>query len=75
MFYVSEVRINKSGYDRNGQYWGTGQRLYYWRYEGTADCGGPFNSGHFRANDRDDAKDRIRSFYKSTFPDHIVFAR
>ena len=76
MFYVREVRINKSGYDRYGQYWGIGQKLFEWNYAGDKPLDYPSQeTGHFRANDREDAKVRIRLHFKSLFVDHIVFAK
>lgn len=64
VFSVREVRINKSGYDSRGQYWGIGKKLYEWTSD-TEFRGYTASSGHFRADSREDAKQRIRDFFKT----------
>ena len=76
MFFISEVRINKGGYDRDGQYWGIGQRLFAYYYMGdNPELSIYEQRRHFRADDRNEAKMKIRHHFKSAFPDHLVFAR
>jgi len=56
---LRRVRLDRSGYDRSGSYWGQGKPLYYFAYLD------PFNnlehSDHIRAADRAEAKAIIRA--------------
>ncbi len=53
-YYLQRVRLDSGGYDSGGAYWGIGQPLYRWSHEDASEC------AFLRANDRDDAKERIR---------------
>jgi hypothetical protein len=58
--YLRKVRINKSGYDSNGRYWGLGSNLYHYYAEQSNE------EGHVRASDRNEAKEKIRALYPDT---------
>jgi hypothetical protein len=54
---LRHIRLNSGGYDRNGTYFGIGQRLYWYANEaGDIDA-------MLRADDRWDAKSKIRNLY------------
>lgn len=54
---LRHMRLDNGGYDRNGTYFGIGQRLYWYANEaGDIDA-------VLRAHDREDAKDQIRELY------------
>lgn len=55
-FYLKRIRVNQGGYDAMGGYWGIGMPVYHAEAE---DPNGP--ELHFRAMDRDDAKDYVRA--------------
>ena len=52
------VRLNRSGYDSAGSYWGSGMPLFWVSGE---DASGREVSDHIRAADRAAAKDMVRS--------------
>lgn len=60
-FELRKVRINKSGYDSTGRYWGIGAPLYRYQSVETHDNGHCWKEGYIRAKDRDEAKATIRS--------------
>lgn len=53
-FYLRRVYLSQ-GYDSRGAYWGMGAPLYYFE----SSCGEV--SGHLRARDRRDAKQKVES--------------
>jgi hypothetical protein len=66
-----KVDLNKGGYDTNGKYWGTGQRLYYYHFE-SKDL--TYIVSHIRAENRNQAKRIVESFhpqYKFSFKKHF----
>jgi hypothetical protein len=55
--HVTRLRLNRSGYDASGCYWGAGGKLFnVWDDDGLLDY-------HFRAIDREDALWRARKRY------------
>ena len=63
MFYLSRVRLNNGGYDRDGSYWGRGCPLYrYYSYEAVNQFGREAE-GHVRGFTRADAKAKVRKKY------------
>lgn len=57
--HLVKVRLNKGGYDFRGEYWGVGLPLYYYQ---TPNCE---EYGHIRANNREHAKQLVRSLVPS----------
>ena len=57
-FYLRKVPLNQGGYDSSGFYWGAGPLYAYESEDGAL-------SGHVRAIDRRDAKDRLTAKYPS----------
>ena len=67
---LRKVRINKGGYDSNGNYWGIGYPLYYYEYtkpDGFAEF------GHMRQSSRDGAKELIAHWIIRDCPDNTAF--
>lgn len=59
LMYLQHIPLDSGGYDRGGAYWGTGVRLY-----GYATAEGDWEeSGYIRAEDREDAKEKVREMY------------
>lgn len=54
-FTLRRIKIDSGGYDRGGAYWGLGQPLYWWDFNG--------HSGFFRAANRKAAKNLIREIH------------
>jgi len=63
---LQKIRLNKSGYDRYGSYWGVGSPLYWASYEITAPSYLDFDESYFRARDREHAKEIVLTNWKST---------
>lgn len=56
-FYLRRVYLNQGGYDRTGQYWGTGAPLYMYKSEDAT------VHDHIRASDRSGAINKITAKY------------
>lgn len=63
--YLRRVRLDRHGYTigriGGGEYWGVGAPLYF--FSTSCPITGDDVEGHFRAADRQDAKDRIRNMF------------
>jgi len=64
MFTLQRVRLNSGGYTDRGEYFGTGEPLYYFASDEQLNQFGHEVSGHLRAADRADAKEQLRKRFK-----------
>jgi hypothetical protein len=58
------IKINKSGYDATGQYWGIGLPLYHYEFE----LDNYIEQFDLRAENRNKAKDLVKHWMNRKFP-------
>jgi len=73
LFYLNRVRLNKSGYDRSGRYFGIGQPIFYMdtacdNLDSEPECMLATPYAYIRAENREAAKDKIREDFKKFHP-------